>query len=114
MSFTTAADYLTEARRLLQDETAPYRYPDVDMLGALNLAVLEARRLRPDLFLSNFSALPNVSTTGSAISIEPMYQSALVYYVVGRMELRDAEDDKDARASNLMNKFVGQLISLPA
>ena len=50
----TVGQYLEEARRLLQDEIAPYRYPDDDLIDALNIGLLEARRLRADLFLPLF------------------------------------------------------------
>ena len=50
----TVAQYLEEARRLLQDEVAPFRYPDDDIVDALNIGLMEARRLRADLFLPLF------------------------------------------------------------
>jgi hypothetical protein len=108
----TAASYITEARRLLQDEVEPYRYPDADMLAALNQSAFEARRLRPELFLGRFDALPQVTAPEDPFLVDPMYRSAILYYVVGRMELRDSEDTKDGRASVLLNKFVAQLLTI--
>ena len=35
----------------------PYRYPDDDLIDALNIGLLEARRLRADLFLPLFDRL---------------------------------------------------------
>jgi hypothetical protein len=108
----TAASYIQEARRLLQDEVVPYRYPSADMIAALNIAVFEARRLRPELFLGQFDTLPQVTLESDAFLIEPMYRPAFLYYLIGRMELRDAEDGKDQRASVLLNKFVAQLLTI--
>jgi hypothetical protein len=108
------SDYITEARRLLQDTVSPFRYPDADLIAALNIAVLEARRLRPELFIGRFNTLPTVSTGADAFDIDPMYRPSFVYYIVGRVELRDSEDTKDARASALMNKFVAQLLTIQA
>ena len=96
----TVGQYLEEARRLLQDEIVPYRYPDDDLVDALNIGLMEARRLRADLFLPLFE-LPWFDPTKTAptpdltvpVTLDPMYRSALVYYIVGRMQLRDDEAD---------------------
>jgi hypothetical protein len=107
----TVQALLDEARVLLLDATVPYRYSDAELIRALNIAVLEARRLRPDLFLQSAFALPTYTTGTDAFAIEPMYRPSFVYYVVGRAQLRDDEATQDARASVLMNKFVAQLLS---
>jgi hypothetical protein len=108
------SDYITEARRLLQDQVVPHRYPDTDLIQALNIAVLEARRLRPELFIGRFGALPQVVSPDQPFDMEPMYRPSFVYYIVGRVELRDSEDTKDSRASALMNKFVAQMLTIQA
>jgi len=113
----TVGQYLSEARRLLQDEYAPaYRYPDRDLVEALNIGLLEARRLRPDLFLPLFD-VPFVDTAGTIdttakITLDPMYRPSLVYYVVGRAQLRDDEPTVDARAGALLQKFIGQMLTI--
>lgn len=112
MALDTMGDYIAEARRLMQDEVQPYRYPDADIIEAMNLAIMEARRLRPDLFLGRFNTLPSVSAAGDAIDIEPMYRPAFTYYIVGRTQLRDAESTQDQRAAGLMNKFVSQMLTI--
>jgi hypothetical protein len=110
----TVGDYLKESRRLLQDEYEPYRYPTVDIVDALNIGLTEARRLRADLFLPNFE-LPYVDTSGTIntstkVPMDPMYRSSLVYYAVGRMQLRDDEPTTDQRAGGLLQKFVQQML----
>jgi|SRR4249920_3172166 hypothetical protein len=110
----TVGQYLEEARRLLQDEVVPYRYPDDDLVDALNIGLLEARRLRADLFLPLFD-IPWVDPSGAIdttakITFDPQYRSSLVYYVVGRAQLRDDEPTTDSRASALMTKFTQQLL----
>jgi len=115
----TVGQYLAEARRLLQDEYAPaYRYPDRDLVEALNIGLLEARRLRPDLFLPLFD-VPFVDTAGTidtstTVTLDPMYRSSLVYYVVGRAQLRDDEPTVDQRAGALMQKFLAQMLTITA
>ena len=115
----TVGQYLEESRRLLQDEFTPYRYPDDDLVDALNIALLEARRLRADLFLPTFDmpyfdpAAGAIATTKTKpVPFEPMYRQSLVYYMVGRAQLRDDESTTDARAASLMTKFTAQLLTI--
>jgi hypothetical protein len=110
----SVGQYITEARRLLQDQIVPYRYPDADLVDALNIGLLEARRLRADLFLPVFE-IPYVDPAGTIdvaakITFEPMYRQTLVYYIVGRAQLRDDEATTDARAGALLTKFTQQLL----
>jgi hypothetical protein len=114
----TVGQYLEEARRILQDEVVPYRYQDDDLVDALNIGLMEARRLRADLFLPLFD-LPWVNPVGpiemnTPILIDPMYRSSLVYYVCGRAQLRDDEPTTDQRAAALITKFTAQLLSINA
>lgn len=112
-ALATIEDYILESRRLLQDEISPYRYPDVDVIAALNLALMEARRLRADLFLPNF-AVPLVEMPGTPVPFPEMYRVALVYYIVGHCQLRDDEATTDSRASALLQKFVAKLLLVPS
>ena len=113
----TVGQYLQESRRLLQDQVVPYRYEDGDLIDALNIAILEAKRLRADLFLPLFDLQwfnPEESPPDLAqvVTIDPMYRPALVYYVVGRMQLRDDEPTVDARAGAFLQKFTSQLMAV--
>lgn len=110
---STVGDYLKEARVLLQDTRVPYRYSDEEMVRGLNIALMEARRLRADLFLPLFDvpvlaeAVPDPAVP---VAMDPMYRSSLIYYVVGRMQLRDDEPTVDTRAAALLAKFTSQLL----
>lgn len=113
MALDTVADYVAGARILLQDKVVPYRYADADLVFALNLAMLEARKLRPDLFVGRTSAIPSFSANDTtAVVFEPMYRTAALYYVVGHAQLRDEEDTVDARAASFLGKFTSQLLTL--
>ena len=114
MTLSTAGDYIAEARRILQDTQSVKRYPDADLVEALNIGLTEMRRIRPDLFLGRFNAVPRVAFMEDAVDVDAQYRSALLYYITGRVELRDSEDTKDARAGVLMNKFVAQLLTVQA
>lgn len=112
MALDTVADYIEESRRLLQDTVAPFRYSDAELIESLNIAILEARRLRPDLFLGRFDNLPDYTATGTTVVMDPQYRSSFVYYMIGRASLRDAEAAQDSRATVFLNKFVSQMLTV--
>lgn len=114
MALDTVADYIHDARVLLQDEVAPYRYSDAQIVTALNYAFMEARRLRPDLMKSFFnSSMPTytASSSSTAVAVDPQYRVAFLYYICGMVQLRDDEATQDARASGFMNKFTSSLLA---
>jgi hypothetical protein len=118
----TVGQYLEEARVLLQDTVVPYRYADRELISALNIGLTEARKMRADLFLPLFEIgyydpgplagpVPPATLT-QPVTMDPMYRSPLVYYIVGRAQLRDDEPTVDARAGAMLQKFVGQLLTV--
>jgi hypothetical protein len=117
MALDNVQDYLDKARVLLQDTLQPYRYSDAELVSCLDEAVLETRRLRPDLVKNYFrSSLPDFDPAHltASVPIDPQYRMAFVYYIVGQAQLRDDETTQDARASVFLNKFVSQLLSIQA
>lgn len=112
MTLDTVQDYVREARVLLQDQVSPYRYPDADLVSALNLGILTARRLRPDLFIgvSTPPSFSVVDTTTFAMDVQ--YRVPFVYFIVGHAQLRDEEDTQDQRSAAFIGKFTQQLLGL--
>lgn len=112
----TVGAFIAEARRVLQDQITPYRYPDADLVEALNIGLQEARRLRADLFLPAFTQpwfdSSGTIDTAKAVPIDQMYRSSLLYYVVGRAQLRDDESTTDQRAAALLTKFAAQMLTI--
>ena len=114
-TLSTVQDYLTRARVLLLDETVEYRYTDAQLVASLNEAILEARRLRPDLMLSYFRlSLPEYTLANLAamVSVDQMYRTSFVYYIVGQAQLRDNEDTSDVRAAGFLAKFKSDLTAM--
>lgn len=111
----TVSEYVAAARILLQDKTVEYRYSDDELVLGLSLAMLEARRLRPDLFMGRSNSVPSYTITdmsdATAVVFDPQYRVALVYYMVGNAQLRDEEDTQDQRSAALLAKFTSQLMS---
>jgi len=105
----TVADYVSYARVLLQDTVdAPYRYADADLLLGLNLAFPEAKKLRPDLFLS--SSLPTFATIDNTpVPWDPMYRLPIIYFMCGQAQVRDDEGLQDQRAAAFLALFATKL-----
>lgn len=109
----TVGDYINETRVLLQDLYDPYRYSDAELVSGLNIAMLEARRLRADLFLPVFDIpylSPGTINLTAKVAMDPMYRPAIVYYMVGRAQLRDDESTTDQRSAAFLQKFTSQLM----
>jgi hypothetical protein len=117
MALETVNDYVQSARTLLQDEVEEYRYSTASLIDALNIGLMEIRRIRPDIMKAYYrTAIPtfSTSTTTSTVPLPDMYRSALLYYVCGQVQMRDDEATQDARAGAFMQKFVGQLLTVAA
>jgi hypothetical protein len=113
----TVADYIADARVLLQDAVAPYRYGDSELVENLNRGLLEMRRLRPDLMISYFNgSIPKYASTSQSTNVDcdVQYRIALLYYICGQAQLRDEEATQDARATVFINKFTAQLLTIEA
>lgn len=105
------SDVLTQARELLQDKVSPYRYSDASMITAINEAMFEARRLRPDLFSTQLrSSLTRVTASGDALPFDDHMVAPVVNYVVGRAEMREDEFATDRRAALLSAAFYTALV----
>jgi len=102
--------YIKDVRTLLQDVIPPFRYSDTSLLVAFNTALLEGRRLRPDLFVfHNHLRVPSYTgVSGELVPIEPQFRLAFVYGTSGHALMRDQEDTQDERS----NMFVGAFQSI--
>lgn len=121
MALDTVQDYVDEARTLLQDLVntggVSYRYPDTQLVRYLNMACLDAYRVRPDLFLKNLTfTVPSFSASAmtTAVSIEYGFRVMFTEYMAGRAQLSDQEDTTDARAAALIKMFQTQLQIAPS
>jgi hypothetical protein len=103
----TVEDYITDARVLLLDQVAPYRYDDPSLLTALNVALLEGRRLRADLFVfcdREGGRVPSYAVVDNTkVPIEQQFRLAFLHGLVGHAIQRDQEDIQDARATSFLN-----------
>lgn len=114
LALETVQDFVTDARGLLLDKNKPYRYDDDAILTGLNLALLEGRRLRPDIFVCRYgNVVPMfIAVSGEPVPVEPQFRLAFVYGVAAHVLLRDEEDVQDARATAFNNLFHDMLIGV--
>lgn len=112
MALNKVSDYLDQARVLLQDNVADTaRYTDAELMSSLSIAFLEARRIRPDLFITSLMTdPPDFTDANQTVPMDAQYRMALVYYVCGNAQLRDDEVSEDERASIFLNKFTNQML----
>lgn len=117
MALLTVGDLVLRARVLLLDEVEPYRYSDTDLLASANEACMEAKRIRPDMFLRTYGVtIPQFTalTDTLADKVPEEFRPTFIYYIAGNAHLRDEEETSDQRATSFLNKFVAQLMSLPS
>lgn len=113
----TYEDVITRAREILQDtNNAQYRYSDQSMINAVNDAILEIQRVRPDLLLgvSFDPGDADLNNLTIELPVATTFFQSLVYMTAGQMMLRDDEFAVDARAVQLLNKGLAQLITVTA
>lgn len=109
----TVQDYITKARTLLQDLIEPYRFDDNQLVGNLNVAILDSRRVRPELLMNYFkTSVPFYSSSNmtAQVDFEPMYRIALVYHISGYAQLQDNENVDDQRGATFMQRWAFMLL----
>lgn len=112
----TFQEIIDNARIILNDQytdsNTVLRYTEPQLLVYARQAVIESRRLRPDLFLSNLTGSFPKFTEADTVPMPDEYHSALADYVAHRAEMRDDEFEVDGRASSLFQKFKSGLVGL--
>jgi hypothetical protein len=108
-TLNSVADYIADARTLLQDIIPPYRYDDASLLTALNITLLEARRLRADLFVFNLTVRGQtqsfVAVDDTYVEMEPQFRLAILHGLCGHALERDQEDVMNQLATSYLNLF---------
>jgi hypothetical protein len=113
-TLNTVADYIADARTLLQDTIPEYRYDDQSLLMAFNVTLLDARRLRADLFVYKLGVRGQVQSfttvDDTKVDMEGPFRLPLVYGLCGHALARDQEDVQDARSSSFLSMFYAGLV----
>lgn len=103
----TISDYMESIRAVIQDQLDPPRYADTDILTGFNMMLLEARRLRADLFVNKWgNDVPHYDNNdGSVVPMEPQFRLGFVFGAAAYVLTFDAEDVQDKRATDFMDFF---------
>ena len=113
LNLSSVEGIIAAARGLLLDKVKPYRYGDTAMVVGLNLALLEAKRLRPDFFVKLRGEVPQFEeVNGEPLCVEPQFRVAFLYGIAGYVLLRDEEDVQDSRAQTFMSRFESILTGI--
>lgn len=115
-SISSVGGILAQVRTLLQDTdltSGQYRYSTDSIITNLNQCMSDLFRLRPDLFLANDFKIPafTVDHLEAEIGLEAQYIPPVVYYVVGLTQVRDDEQNQDARALGFLKVFQNAVVS---
>jgi hypothetical protein len=138
----TWQNLIDEARELAQDVREPYRSENSTYLNKLNRGLQELGRMRPDAFLTRFDeetgeiVVPEIKETdpdpqvdedtddvadatvdavealADNVSVPMQFYNALVYFVVGSIEILDEEYSNDGRAAMMMAQFKQSVMGL--
>src|SRR5580692_3257650 len=137
-TYVDVTHYVYMARLELQDMILPYRYADTTVVRALNRAIAELSRLRPDVFLDLKYQSPlvrgdigdgipaqysiadigfdtagdYVEGKGTFVPIPSKYIGAVEWFMPGWLQFFDVTDTQDQRASGFMAKFQAHVITL--
>jgi hypothetical protein len=93
----TMQDIVDRGRVPLND-AAKTRFSDATLLRFANDFVQIARRVRPDIFFGQFSALPGDKAVGDPFPLGAEYESGAADYVTGRAEATGSEAELESRA----------------
>lgn len=104
----TFQNIVDRARIDLQD-AAKTRYTDAEMLQYAIDGVLEARRLRPDLFFGGYGTTTTSYVLADTFPLPPQYEMLFLHYIVFRSETRDDEYAVDGRAVAMLARFEKEL-----
>jgi hypothetical protein len=132
MLYHPVSDYMAAVRSLLQDEIVPYRYADTDIVGALNNAMTEISRIRPDMFLDLkyqnpliqgdirdgvpqlYQAVASGQSLGPAetVAIPSSYYMAVIWHMAGFLQLYDVTDTQDQRGAAFIERAKSMFLSI--
>jgi hypothetical protein len=104
-------DIVRSARDVLQDnDAATYRYSDDSMIRAINMAVFDLRRARPDYFIGTYATPIRFATMlEEDVPLPDELFPSFVKYVAGWCEMRDDEYTADGRAVALTKMFYSDI-----
>jgi hypothetical protein len=120
----------------MQDRILPYRYTDDQIVDALNVALQEAQRIRPDIFLdlkyqqklqsndiddgfiSSYYTSSDIAfdgggnydpSNGPLVPIPSRYNDPIIWYIGAHLQFIDTDDTQDQRGIAFITKFLQRM-----
>lgn len=112
LNLHTVQGLVTGVRVKLQDRVQPYRYSDNAIVSALNIALLQSRGFRPDLFLvpnGGFVVPQYDAPSGQKLPFDAQFRPAFEFGTAAHVLYNDVEDVQDERANSFNNIFHDML-----
>jgi hypothetical protein len=134
--YNTVTSYVVSVRNRMQDKVSPYRYGDDQIVDALNVALEETQRIRPDIFLdlkyqqkiqpndldegfiANYYSTADIAFDGSnnyvasggtLVPIPSKYNDPIIWYMGAHLQFLDVDDTQDQRGIAFMTKFLQRM-----
>ena len=105
----TVQAVIDRVQQLLNDARG-VRYPPEQLRAHIVDAIVEARSVRPDLFVDEYTVpLPDTLLQGDVLPLPDQFFASVCMYVAGMAELRDDEFAVDGRAMTLQQMFARKL-----
>ena len=135
--YNTVTAYVVSARNRMQDRVPPYRYTDDQIIDALNVAMQETQRIRPDIFLdlkyqqklqpndiddgfiSSYYTIDDIAfdsssnyvrSDGTLVPIPSRYNDPIIWYMGAHLQFLDTDDTEDTRGIAFLSKFMQRMI----
>jgi len=126
--YLQVSDYIMAVRTSLQDLVSPYRYPDDQIVTALNACMFEMSRMRADIFMDlkyqrplnkgdlSFPIPPvfSASRVSDYVPVPSNYAVPVEWYMEGFIQFSDVTDVSDQRAQAYVQKFQQMMLGVAA
>ena len=103
---TFLVQQVLDIARIPLNDIDKVRYTDDHLLDYFRMALLIARKDRPDLFIGQWDSTASDMTADDDFPIEESYVPYFADYITGRAELVDDEHTENARALGLIQNFI--------
>lgn len=99
-----------DSARVILNDVAATRYPDSQLCDYVLDAMVEARYVRPDLFVGTYTtALPDSIAPTDPFPLSPQFFAATREFIVAMAELRDDEWVNEGRVAVLRSTLKSKL-----
>jgi hypothetical protein len=100
---------IVDLARIPLNDSDKVRYSDAQLMMFANQAMLAMSKRRPDLFIGQFSSMPNGEAgLADSFPIDPSHSQQVADWITGRAEMTDDEHADSGRAAQYVNMFTSE------